>query len=77
MYVDATDACNTASFQLGSAPVGTSIPSRSWNLKVHELLRPFKGLCSTEVLASHPAALCSNPVSAEICSLNCLVCEQY
>ena len=34
VYVDATDACNTLAFQLGSVGVGTSIPSRSWNLKV-------------------------------------------
>ena len=34
VYVDATDACNTAAFQLGTAAIGTSIPARSWNLKV-------------------------------------------
>ena len=32
---------------------------------------------STYILASHPAALGLNPGSAEIFSLNFLVCEQY
>jgi hypothetical protein len=33
VYVDVTDTCNTAAFQLGQTAIGTSIPSRSWNIK--------------------------------------------
>ena len=35
VYVDATDNCNIATFQLGQTAVGTTIPARSWNLKVY------------------------------------------
>jgi hypothetical protein len=35
VYVDASDLCNTAAFQLGSTGIGTTLSSaRSWNLKV-------------------------------------------
>ena len=34
VYVDASDNCNTATFQLGRTAVGTTTPARSWNLKV-------------------------------------------
>jgi hypothetical protein len=36
VYVDATDTCNTAAFQLGQTAIGTSIPSRSWNIKARK-----------------------------------------
>jgi hypothetical protein len=36
VYVDATDSCNTAAFQLGQTAIGTTIPTRAWNLKVYE-----------------------------------------
>ena len=34
MYVDASDFCNTAAFQLGSIGIGTTVSARSWSLKV-------------------------------------------
>ena len=37
VYVDATDLCNTAAFQLGQTAIGTTLPSRSWNLKVKSI----------------------------------------
>ena len=34
MYVDASDSCNTAAFQLGQAAIGTTLATRTWNIKV-------------------------------------------
>ena len=34
VYVDASQACNLLSFQLGTTGIGTVIPTRSWSLKV-------------------------------------------
>jgi hypothetical protein len=35
VYVDASDLCNTAAFQLGSTGIGTTLSAaRSWSLKV-------------------------------------------
>ena len=34
VYVDASQACNLLSFQLGPAGIGAVIPTRSWSLKV-------------------------------------------
>ena len=34
MYVDATDNCNTAAFQLGQTAIGTTLATRSWSIKV-------------------------------------------
>jgi hypothetical protein len=34
VYVDASDICNTAAFQLGTTAIGTTLATRSWNLKV-------------------------------------------
>jgi hypothetical protein len=41
VYVDASDLCNTAAFQLGQTAIGTSIPARSWNLKVRSTTTYF------------------------------------
>jgi hypothetical protein len=35
VYVDASDSCNTAAFQLGQTAVGTALASRTWNIKVN------------------------------------------
>ncbi len=35
VYADASDACNQLNFQLGPTSIGTTIPSRSWNIKVN------------------------------------------
>jgi hypothetical protein len=37
VYVDASNNCNTAAFQLGQTAIGTTIPSRAWNIKVNKL----------------------------------------
>lgn len=34
VYVDANTACNDLNFQFGNTAVGTTIPSRSWSVKV-------------------------------------------
>jgi hypothetical protein len=34
VYADASDSCNMINFQLGNAGIGTTIPARSWNIKV-------------------------------------------
>jgi hypothetical protein len=34
VYADASDACNQLNFQLGPTAIGTSIPTRQWNIKV-------------------------------------------
>ena len=34
VYADSSAACNTLDFQLGPAAIGTTIPSRQWNIKV-------------------------------------------
>ncbi len=34
VYVDASDQCNIAAFQLGQTAVGTTLAQRSWNIKV-------------------------------------------
>ncbi len=36
VYVDATDVCNTAAFQLGQTAIGTTLAVRSWNIKVSD-----------------------------------------
>jgi hypothetical protein len=36
VYVDASTACNTLAFQLGQTGIGTTIPTRSWSLKVFQ-----------------------------------------
>ena len=36
VYVDASDECNMVNFQLGTSGIGTTIPTRQWNLKVIE-----------------------------------------
>ena len=33
VYVDASDACNLAAFQLGQTAIGTTMPTRSWSIK--------------------------------------------
>ena len=34
VYADSSDSCNTLDFQLGNNGLGTTIASRSWNIKV-------------------------------------------
>jgi hypothetical protein len=34
VYVDASDSCNVAAFQLGQTAIGTTITTRSWSIKV-------------------------------------------
>jgi hypothetical protein len=34
VYADASDTCNQLNFQLGPTAIGTSIPTRQWNIKV-------------------------------------------
>lgn len=34
VYADASDSCNTLDFQLGQTGIGTTIPTRQWNIKV-------------------------------------------
>ena len=34
VYADSSAACNTLDFQLGSTAIGTTIPTRQWNIKV-------------------------------------------
>jgi hypothetical protein len=41
VLVDASDQCNLLSFQLGNNGHGTTIPTRSWNIKVKNLKRTF------------------------------------
>ncbi len=36
MYVDASSSCNTLTFNLGSAGVGTAISTRMWSIKVSQ-----------------------------------------
>jgi len=37
LYADASPSCNTLDFQLGSTAVGTTIATRSWNIKVTQI----------------------------------------
>ena len=34
VFVDASDACNNMDFQFGNNGYGTTIPTRSWSIKV-------------------------------------------
>jgi hypothetical protein len=45
VYVDASNNCNTAAFQLGQTGIGTTIPSRAWNIKVKQ-----KENCTTNLI---------------------------
>ncbi len=36
VYVDASPSCNTLAFQLGQTAIGTTIPVRTWSLKVRK-----------------------------------------
>ena len=35
VYADASDSCNMLNFQLGNTGIGTTVPTRQWNIKVH------------------------------------------
>jgi len=37
MYADASSSCNQLNFQLGNAGVGTTIPTRQWNIKITQI----------------------------------------
>ena len=43
VYVDASDACNNMDFQFGNNGFGTTIPTRSWSIKVlkYRILKIF------------------------------------
>jgi hypothetical protein len=34
VYAEASDSCNTLDFQLGPTGIGTTIPTRQWNIRV-------------------------------------------
>jgi hypothetical protein len=54
VYVDASDACNTLAFQLGQTAVGTTIPTRSWSLKVFFILQDWLGANANQLkLCAH------------------------
>jgi hypothetical protein len=46
VLVDASNQCNVLSFQLGVNAIGTTVASRSWNLKVQSTFGLF---CSIEL----------------------------
>lgn len=37
VYADASSVCNMLNFQLGSIGIGTTIPTRQWNIKVTQI----------------------------------------
>jgi len=37
VYADASDSCNTIDFQLGTNNIGTTIPTRQWNIKITQI----------------------------------------
>lgn len=41
MYVDASEACNDLSFQLGANGIGTAVANRAWSIKVRSNSEPW------------------------------------
>lgn len=37
MYTDASNSCNTLSFQLGQTGIGTTLATRQWNIKISQI----------------------------------------
>jgi len=42
VFVDASDSCNQLNFQLGPNGIGTTVVTRSWNLKVLKMKEKTK-----------------------------------
>ncbi len=64
MYVDASPSCNNLNFQLGNTGVGTTIPTRTWSIKVIQFPTVFLNNClncSSLFLFRRPSTLAATP----------------
>ena len=64
VYVDATDICNTAAFQLGQTAVGTTLATRSWNIKVGIT---YRALAVAQRLSARPVIRIQEGLGSNLC----------